>query len=416
MGHTYENSNTNLRRICMKRIKCLLSVALVLVMLVSFAVPVSANELPFTDVTEEHEAYDAIKFVYDNGLMYGATETKFNPSGTLMRAMIVTILWRHAGEPMGYADPGFTDVYTTDFFYDAVCWAAELGITTGTTATTFDPYRNLTLLETLIFLYRYAHHEDCCDMTYLLPEPNVMTNRIGDSRYDYSIPEGFGDAVDWAVNCGVVDDELTYFNGFEIASRAVCANYLYKFMTLALGDGKVFATSVFEKYGYPFAEPICGYMDEMGYEAEKQFDLYPIAMRFAFSNSKMIYSHAHGGKDAIELADGKMLRSGDIAKDSMKNVDLVYLSSCHAGNGFLKTLCSTGGAKAGVGFTDKIYISVDPDGGIYYFDKMFFFYLREQRHSIKRCCEMALLAAETRYGRETPFGSGNYTTYGEFQY
>ena len=217
----------------MKRIIRILSVALVFALLTSFAVPVSANELPFTDVSVSDEAYDAIKFVYDNGLMYGATETTFNPDGTLMRAMIVTILWRHAGQPTGYADPGFTDVGRTDFFYNAVCWAAELGITTGTTATTFTPYRELTKLETLMFLYRYAHHEDCCDMTYLLPDPDVMSSRIGNSKYDYTIPENFEDAVDWAVNCGVLADELTEFNGYEIATRAVCADYLHRFMNLA---------------------------------------------------------------------------------------------------------------------------------------------------------------------------------------
>ena len=62
------------------------------------------------------------------------------------------------------------------------------------------------------------------------------------------------------------------------------------------------------------------------------------------------------------------------------------------------------------------YVSTNPGGGIYYFDKMFFFYLREQRHSINRCCEMALLATETKYGKEAPYGSGNYITYGEFEY
>ena len=76
----------------MRRIKHLLSMLLVFAMLVTFAVPVSANQLPFTDVPDDYVMFDAIKFVYDNGLMNGATETTFNPGGTLMRAMIVTIL------------------------------------------------------------------------------------------------------------------------------------------------------------------------------------------------------------------------------------------------------------------------------------------------------------------------------------
>lgn len=388
---------------------------LVFAMLVTFAVPVSANQLPFTDVPDDYVMFDAIKFVYDNGLMNGATETTFNPGGTLMRAMIVTILWRHAGAPTGYANPGFTDVETTDFFYDAVCWAAELGITTGTTATTFSPYRGLSLLETLMFLYRYAHHEDCCNMTYLLPEPEIMSSRIGVEGYTYSIPESFEDAVDWAANCGILPGGLTYFNGYQAATRAICANYLYKFMTLALGDGRVFSMTDLDIFGRKSLEPVCGYMNDMGYDANIQFDVHKVAMSFAFANTSIIYTQMHGLDNLIEFYDGTVMTVNDISTDELQNVDLIYLSACQAGGSFLRKLYNTGGVKAGVGFTEDVAITNYGDGGISYFDQRFFYYLDLRMFTLQGCRDKALDDMIKRYGSGSGlflYGADSCVVYG----
>lgn len=79
-------------------------------------------------------------------------------------------------------------------------------------------------------------------------------------------------------------------------------------------------------------------------------------------------------------------------------------------------MCNVAGAKAGVGFTDKVIVTTESGGGIYYFDKMFFSFLSSEIYSIERCCELALIATEVKYDREQPFGTGNYITYGEIEY
>lgn len=389
----------------MRKLMRVISVRLIFLLLVSFPVPVMASGLPFADVPENHEKYDAIKFVYDNGLMYGASETAFNPNGTLMRAMIVTVLWRHAGEPTGYPNPGFTDIQTTDYYYDAVCWAAELGITTGTTATTFDPYRTLTKQETLIFLYRYAHHEDCCDMTYLLPDPNVMSSRIGNSNYRYTIAPVAEDAVDWAVNCGILDDHLPYFNGDVYLSRAECAEYLYRFLVLGLDGTLVLTIDELKNWSGP---------ENVQEQLENRFapvyyfrDLYPVAMEFALYNNDIIYIRTHGTEqngvngNGIFTRDGCTLMKGDIQEDSMTNVDLVYVSACYAGDGFCGALHDKGGAPAVVGFLTVIWaVGNNEDfGGADYFDERFFYYYSVVGESLDMCLARAKVDIFQRYGR-----------------
>lgn len=100
----------------MKCIRQCLSLLLVITIVLSFSVSVSASELPFTDVPENYVLYDAIEYAYEHGFMKGESATTFNPNGSLQRGEIVTILWRHAGRPLGYDDPGFSDVTSGRFF------------------------------------------------------------------------------------------------------------------------------------------------------------------------------------------------------------------------------------------------------------------------------------------------------------
>ena len=392
-------------------------IALVIALCMGFPISVSANELPFTDVPTNYVWYDAIEYVYENGLMVGATETTFNPNGTLMRAMIVTILWRHAGEPVGYENPGFTDITTTDFYYDAVCWADELGITTGTTPTTFDPYRNVTLQVTIIFLYRYALHEDCGNMSYVLPDPLRMTNRIGTSGYYYTIAPVAYDAVNWALNCGVIADSLTYFNGTQLCTRSDCAYYLYKFFTLAFGDGRVFALTSFDIYGRRALEPVRTSMNHLGYDANIQFDIHEIAMKFALSNTSIIYVQVHGSNNGLQFTGNEIMNRSEITADSLQNVDLIYLCCCYAGGNFLQTMYHFGGVSAGVGFEDEIEMTTDSLGGVSYFDRQFFKYLSWEIYTLEECCERALEDMIRVYGETENgcyYGAESYVVYGDY--
>ena len=110
------------------------------------AVTIEAELLPlsdivtFTDVPANAYYADAVTWTVRNGVTKGTTETTFSPNASCTRAQAVTFLWRAAGspEPASTRNP-FTDVKSDAYYYKAVLWALEKGITVGTTATTFSP-------------------------------------------------------------------------------------------------------------------------------------------------------------------------------------------------------------------------------------------------------------------------------------
>ncbi len=112
--------------------------------------------LPFTDVAEGDWFHDAVRYVYDNGLMDGVGDGQFAPNATTNRAMVVTILYRLAGEPDVSGDVAFTDVEPGLWYSNAVSWAAEKGIVNGITDTTFAPGDDITREQLAAILYRYA--------------------------------------------------------------------------------------------------------------------------------------------------------------------------------------------------------------------------------------------------------------------
>ena len=116
----------------------------------------------FSDVSEPWRQYfyDAVYWAVDNGITQGNGPTTFNPGGFCKRYQFVLFLWRQAGcpEPRETEDP-FTDILidpNKNVYEKAVLWAKENNITTGTTPTTFDPYAPLTRGQVVTFLYRAA--------------------------------------------------------------------------------------------------------------------------------------------------------------------------------------------------------------------------------------------------------------------
>ena len=109
----------------------------------------------FTDVQPDAYYADAVVWAVEKGITVGTSATTFSPDTPCTRAQIVTFLWRAAGSPsMGGNNP-FTDVTLGSYYYDAVQWAVAQGITVGTSATTFSPDETCTRGQTVTFLYRY---------------------------------------------------------------------------------------------------------------------------------------------------------------------------------------------------------------------------------------------------------------------
>lgn len=116
-------------------------------------------QLPYTDVAENMWYYEAVQYAHHNGLFRGVTDTTFCPNRTMTRAMLVTVLYRMAGEPEMVGETGFTDVDRNAYYYPALLWAVEHGITTGVTDTIFAPQATVTREQMVTFLYRYAQYQ-----------------------------------------------------------------------------------------------------------------------------------------------------------------------------------------------------------------------------------------------------------------
>lgn len=118
----------------------------------------SGSVKQFSDVPKTNSyayCYDAILWAVENGITKGTDATHFSPNATVTRAQFVTFLWRYAGEPAPKnMSCGFNDVNANAFYYKAVLWAVENGVTTGKTATQFAPGATCTRCEVAAFMFR----------------------------------------------------------------------------------------------------------------------------------------------------------------------------------------------------------------------------------------------------------------------
>ena len=119
------------------------------------ALPVEVVDMPFTDVKEEDWFYGAVVYAYQNGILTGTGETTFSPNGPMTRSMLVTALWRLEGEPEASGASGFPDVKPDAWYAEAVDWASQTGLVSGTGAG-FDPEGSVTREQIASILYRYA--------------------------------------------------------------------------------------------------------------------------------------------------------------------------------------------------------------------------------------------------------------------
>ena len=128
------------------------------------------TSLPFTDVEPGMELYDAVRYVWENGIMNGVSAEKFDPYGTLTRGMVVTILWRMEGRPDVTYSGVFTDVPAGEWYTDGVEWAASNGIVNGYGDGRYGPADEVTREQLAAILYRLADRRGFDVSAPALPE------------------------------------------------------------------------------------------------------------------------------------------------------------------------------------------------------------------------------------------------------
>ena len=118
----------------------------------------AAITLPFVDVAKDSYYCKSVKWAYGSEITGGTSTTTFSPDDNCTRAQVVTFLWRTAGQPKPNKNNNpFADVKADSYYYDAVLWAVENGITGGTSANTFSPDSNCTRAQVVTFLYRFIN-------------------------------------------------------------------------------------------------------------------------------------------------------------------------------------------------------------------------------------------------------------------
>ncbi len=174
----------------------------------------------FTDMPDVNSwAHEPIDWAITQGITTGISSTKFGPEDNCNRAQVVTFLWRAAGkpEPNVQSSP-FADVPESSYYYKAVLWAVEKGITSGTSATTFGPEATCIRAQIVTFLWRFEGK----------PDPASKTNPFVD------VPQGsfYEMAVLWAADNGITNGiSATQFSPESTCNRAQVVTFLYRDLT-----------------------------------------------------------------------------------------------------------------------------------------------------------------------------------------
>ena len=167
----------------------------------------------FYDVPNGAYFYEAVKWAVDKGVTNGLSDTMFGPYESCTRAQIVTFLWRAAGSPEPKAMSSFTDVPASAYYAKAVAWAVENGITNGMTETTFAPNATCTRGQSVTFLYRA-----------------LKGTASGSANFtDVKSDAFYADAINWAVANNVTNGTSnTTFSPNADCTRAEIVTFLYR--------------------------------------------------------------------------------------------------------------------------------------------------------------------------------------------
>ena len=177
---------------------------------------VAAPDCPFTDVSTDAYFFEPVLWAVENGITSGTSATTFAPNATCTRAQVVTFLWRAMGSPEpASAENPFSDVNAADYFYKAVLWAVENGITSGTGGGKFSPNSPCTRSQVVTFLWR----------TMGQPAPQRTDNPFTD------VAEGiyYYQPVLWAVENGITSGtSATTFAPSNPCTRAQVVTFLFR--------------------------------------------------------------------------------------------------------------------------------------------------------------------------------------------
>ncbi len=181
----------------------------------TFKASTPTGKNPFIDVPAGSYYEDAVIWAVDKGITTGTSATTFNPNGICTRAQAVTFLWRAAGSPaVKSAVMPFTDVKAGSYYYDAVLWAVEQGITKGTSDTMFSPDATCTRAQIVTFLWR-------SQKSPAAGTANPFADVAADTYYI--------DAVLWAVKHNItVGTTVSIFSPDEECTRAQIVTFLYR--------------------------------------------------------------------------------------------------------------------------------------------------------------------------------------------
>ena len=181
-------------------------------------------DLPFNDVPEGYWAYDAIQYVYGEGLMAGTSGSTFSPEGTTTRGQIVTILWRLSGSPVVNYLMDFDDVDPAAYYAEAIRWATSEGIAGGYGGGVFGPDDPITREQLAVMLHRYAQHQGY-DVS-IGENTNILSYADAFTVSEYAVA-----ALQWACGAGIISgtgDGSTLTPQGE-ATRAQAATVLMRF-------------------------------------------------------------------------------------------------------------------------------------------------------------------------------------------
>ncbi len=169
---------------------------------------------PYGDVSKDSYYYDAVKWAAETGVTTGVGDGLFAPEWVCTRGQIVTFLWRASGSPAPKAtELPFTDVAADAYYAQAVLWAVEKGITNGTSETTFSPDQTCTRAHAVAFLYRMSGSPAAAGSTFS----------------DVAADAYYSTAVAWAVEKGITNGTSgTTFSPDDTCTRGQIVTFLYR--------------------------------------------------------------------------------------------------------------------------------------------------------------------------------------------
>ncbi|MEA4961002.1 S-layer homology domain-containing protein [Lutispora sp.] len=194
-----------------------------------FIAPVNAiylikkKDCSFSD-TKGHWGEKAILFAGARGLFMGVGNEKFNPEGKLNRAMLVTVLYRLAGEPASLGT-NFSDVAKGTWYTDAVAWASHNGLVKGYNSKKFGPLDEITREQLAVILYRYKS---------MIGKDNSAYGNISSFKDSDKVSSWAGEAMEWAAGTGIIQGSAGLLNPGGNATRAEASTMLMRFIKLVL--------------------------------------------------------------------------------------------------------------------------------------------------------------------------------------